>query len=624
MPVIERTVDKSTHLYRLRHSLAHVMAQAVQKLYPGVKLGFGPPIADGFYYDFLFPAGVTLSEEDLKAVEKEMQRIVREDQPFVQESLPFERAVARLTDMGEPHKVEYCTELHERKGFDTIGFYTNGPFVDMCEGPHLENVREIKPDCFKLHAVAGAYWRGDEKNVQLTRLYAYAFESKAELKAHIQAVEQAKKNDHRVLGQKLGIYHIAEEVGKGLPLWLPNGGAIRRELEKLAHEMEFAAGYEFVNTPHITREQLYYTSGHLPLYQHGMFPPMEIREEGEDAGDDAQIERYYLKPMNCPHHHMIFAAEQRSYRDLPLRLSEYGHCYRFERAGALQGLTRVRGMCMNDAHIYVTPEQLKDEFKGVMELHKKYYDLFGFEDYYLRLSQWDPDDPKRSNKYVDDPEGWAFTERVVQEALEEMGLEYTMERGEAAFYGPKVDYEFRTVTGREFTATTNQLDFAVPGRFNLQYIDRDGEPKTPYCIHRAPLGTHERFIGILIEHYGGAFPTWLAPQQVQVIPVGEDFLAYAKKVNDALRGKLVRSRVDEANATMGKKIRQGTTQKIPVLIVVGEQEMTDGTVTIRRYGIEKQETMPLDRFVDIITTEIQTREDVRREQRKLDRAGGGE
>lgn len=618
MPVIERTVDKNSDLYKLRHSLAHVLAQAVQELYPGVKLGFGPPIDDGFYYDFLFPEGVVLTDEDLKGIQKRMQKICREDQPFVQEDLPFEQAIARLTEMGEPHKVEYCKELHDKKGFDTIGFYTNGPFVDMCEGPHVENTKNLRPDCFKLHSLAGAYWRGDEKNVQMTRIYAYAFESKDELKAHAQAVEEAKKNDHRILGQKLGIYSIADEVGKGLPLWLPNGAAIRHELEKLAYEMEFAAGYHKVSTPEITREGLYYTSGHLPLYKHSMFPPMELYEEGPDGGgegDENPTERYYLKPMNCPHHHMIFKAQKHSYRDLPLRISEYGRCYRFERAGALQGLTRVRGMCMNDAHIYVTPEQLKDEFKAVMDLHKTYYDLFGFEDYYLRLSQWDPDDPKKGDKYVDDPEGWAFTEKVVQEALEELGLSYTMERGEAAFYGPKVDYEFRTVTGREFTATTNQLDFAVPKRFGLVYTDSDGEEKTPYCIHRAPLGTHERFIAILIEHYAGAFPTWLAPVQVNIIPVSEKVIDYAKKLEAMLRKDLVRTELDDSNATMGKKIRSGTTRKIPINLIVGEQEAEQNTVTMRRYGIEDQPVLALDTFVSELRDEIRDRVDVRRDMR---------
>ncbi len=611
MPVIEKNrVDKQSTIYKLRHSLAHVMAQAVQNLHPGVKLGFGPPIADGFYYDFLFPDGMTITDDDLKAIQKEMQKIVKQDQPFVQEELPFDAAIARLTEMGEPHKVEYCKELHEKKGFDTIGFYTNGPFVDMCEGPHVENVRNLKPDQFKLHSIAGAYWRGDERNVQLTRIYGYAFESKPEVKAHIQAVEQARKNDHRILGQKLSIYSIADEVGKGLPLWLPNGAAIRHELEKLAYEMEFAAGYVQVSTPHITRENLYHTSGHLPLYAKSMYPPMELHEEAE--GDlEPRIERYYLKPMNCPHHHMIYKAEKRSYRDLPFRISEYGHCYRFERAGTLQGLTRVRGMCMNDAHIYVTPEQLKDEFKGVMDLHKKYYDIFDFSDYYLRLSKWDPDDPTKGDKYVDDPAGWDYTERVVQEALEEMGLDYTVEPGEAAFYGPKVDYEFRTVTGREFSATTNQLDFCVPGRFGLTYTDTDGEQKTPYCIHRAPLGTHERFIAILIEHYGGAFPTWLAPIQVCIVPVSEKHVAYAKKVEALLRGDLVRTEVDDSNNTMGKKIRNGTTRKIPMLLIVGDQEEVDSTVTVRRYGIEQQDTMSLDTYHAMLREEISLRKHVK-------------
>ncbi len=611
MPVIDQAVDKQSVIYRFRHSLAHVMAQAVQNLFPGVKLGFGPPIDDGFYYDFLFPDGATVSLDDLPAIQAEMRKIIREDQAFEQEELGLADALDRLEQMGEPYKAEYCRELHDRRGFENITFYTNGPFVDMCEGPHVSNVRDIRPDCFKLHNIAGAYWRGDEQNVQMTRIYGWAFLTKKELSAHSQAVERARKNDHRILGQKLSIFAIDEEVGKGLPLWLPNGAAIRRELEKLAYEMEFAAGYQFVATPHIAREQLYYTSGHLPLYQQAMFPPMEVPEDvgSQDAranGSDS-VERYYLRPMNCPHHHMIFRAEKRSYRDMPLRLSEYGHCYRFERAGALQGLTRVRGMCMNDAHIYVTPDQLRDEFRAVMQLHKTYYDLFGFEDYYLRLSQWDPDDPKRGHKFVDDPEGWSFTEQIVQEVLEDLGLHYTLERGEAAFYGPKVDYEFKTVTGRQFTATTNQLDFAVPKRFNLVYTDRDDTEKTPYCIHRAPLGTHERFIAILLEHFGGAFPTWLAPVQVRIIPVGEHFVDYAIRINDLLRGELVRSEVDDSNATMGKKIRSGATTKIPILLIVGEKEVAANTVTVRRYGIDAQDTVSLDSFVPSLLGEIRSR-----------------
>ena len=382
MPLLpEEQEDEALH--RIRHSLAHVMAQAVQELYPGTLLGFGPPIEDGFYYDFLFPEPI--SDGDLKGIQKRMQKIIKSGQEFEQEELPVAEALARLEGMQEPHKIEYARELVETRGLETLGFYSNGPFVDMCEGPHVANTKELPVTGFKLHSLAGAYWRGDEKNVMMTRIYAYAFESKEKLKEYAAAVEQAQKRDHRKLGQALDLYVIDDRVGKGLPLWLPKGTAIRKELEKLVEEFEFEAGYVEVSTPHITKRGLYETSGHIPLYMEGMYPPMTLHEEGKEA-TDGPVEEYYLKPMNCPHHHMIFGARKRSYRELPLRLTEYGTVYRYERGGALQGLTRVRGMTMNDAHLYVTHEQLLEEFKGVLDLHARYYALFGLENYFLRLS----------------------------------------------------------------------------------------------------------------------------------------------------------------------------------------------------------------------------------------------
>ncbi len=615
MPILEDT-SKDHPLYRMRHSLSHVMAQAVQKLYPGTLLGFGPPIDDGFYYDFIFPESVTLGEKVLPEVEKVMRQIIREHQSFTREDLPAEEALDRIREMKEPHKLEYAQELIAKHGQDSLSFYTNGPFVDMCEGPHVDNTEKLPPDGFKLRSVAGAYWRGDERNVMMSRIYAYAYPNRKELKKRIMAVGQAQVREHRKLGQELGLFAIRDEVGRGLPLWLPNGTAIRQELEKLAHEMEFKAGYQRVATPHITKAQLYRTSGHLPLYEDTMYPPMRMHEESEAGGAAAEEgagepDRYYLKPMNCPHHHMIFAAEKRSYRDLPLRLAEYGSVYRFEPLGALQGLARVRGMTMNDAHIYVTHEQLKDEFKAVMELHRQYYELFEFDDYFLRLSLWDPDDPKRRNKYFDDPESWAATEKIVQEALEELGLYYKVSKGEAAFYGPKVDFQFRSVIEKEYTVSTNQVDFAVPPRFGLTYTDRDGGEKTPFCIHRAPLGTHERFIAFLIEHYGGAFPTWLAPVQVQIVPVSEKHLEYARKIEHRLRQELVRVEVDATDATMGKKIRTGTTRKIPILLIVGAREEEAGKVTVRRYKIKQQESRSIDDFLAELRTEIAERKHVK-------------
>ncbi len=614
MPIIEET-SRDDQIYRIRHSLAHVMAQAIQKLYQGTLLGFGPPIHDGFYYDYLFPEGVQLGDKDLKKIEKEMRKIIKQDQVFEREDLAAEDALERIRGMQEPHKLEYAQELIEKKGFDSLSFYTNGPFVDMCEGPHVASTKELPQDSFKLHSIAGAYWRGDENNQMLTRIYGYAYETKDALKERIAEVQQAKERDHRKLGQKLGLFSFSDDVGKGLPLWLPNGAVIRHELEKLAHEMEFKAGYKRVASPHITKEKLYWTSGHLPLYEDVMFPPMRLNEDATSGGSDAEqgedLERYYLKPMNCPHHHMIYAAEKRSYRDLPLRLAEYGPVYRFERSGTLHGLSRVRGMTMNDAHIYVTPEQLKDEFKAVMELHRQYYKIFDFDNYFLRLSLWDPEDPKRKDKYVDDPEAWETTQNIVQEALEELGLWYKVAKGEGAFYGPKVDFQFHSALEKEYTVSTNQLDFAVPPRFELTYTDSDGEEKTPYCIHRAPLGTHERFISFLIEHYGGAFPTWLAPTQITIIPVADRHLDYARSLESKLREQLVRVEVDTSDASMGKKIRNGATSKVPMLLIVGDQEIENGGVTVRRYGINEQKEMDLGPFVDMVIDEIATRRHVR-------------
>jgi threonyl-tRNA synthetase len=591
------------------------MAQAITKLYPGTLLGFGPPIDDGFYYDFLFPEGTLVSDDDLPAIEQEMCRIIDEDQEFVREDLDAADALARIEEMREPHKLEYAQELIEQGGNDSLSFYTNGPFVDMCEGPHVERTKELPKQGFKLHSIAGAYWRGNEKNQMLSRIYAYAFQDKKALKAHVRAVEEARQRDHRKLGKELGIFVIDDEVGKGLPLWLPNGAVLRHELEKLAYETEFRHGYAEVATPHVTKDSLYWTSGHLPLYEQVMYPPMRLHEEAEAGGaaaesGEGEAEKYYLKPMNCPHHHVVYRAEPRSYRDLPLRLSEYGTVYRFERSGQLQGLTRVRGMTMNDAHLYVTPEQLLDELKGVMELHREYYELFGFGDYYMRLSLWDPEDPKRASKYIDQPDDWEFSQKIVQQALEELGLSYTIEPGEAAFYGPKIDVQFRTVTGREFTVSTNQLDFAQPARFDLKYVDRDGEEKTPYCIHRAPLGTHERFIGFLIEHYGGAFPTWLAPEQVAIIPISDDQIEYANRVCATLRGDFIRAAVDTTDASMGKKIRTHATRKVPVIMVVGGREAEEETVTVRRYGIKEQRSMPLGEALAMLQSEIRERRHV--------------
>ncbi len=595
-------------LYRIRHSLAHVLAQAVLELRPGATLGFGPPIADGFYYDFILPE--PLSEEDFPELEKKMKQIIKKGQAFEREELPRAEAFARLEEMGEPYKAEYAEELFDKHDLDVLTFYRNGPFLDMCEGPHVENTRKLPKGAFKLRSLAGAYWRGSSDNVMMTRIYAWAFATKEELEAHVKAYREAQARDHKKLGKSLDIFVIDDDIGKGLPLWLPNGTVIRDELEKLAKELEFQDGYQRVATPHLTKIGLYYTSGHLPYYADGMYPPMELKEEvqTEDGAVEVVKEQYALRPMNCPHHHKVFAARKRSYRELPMRLAEYGQVYRFEDSGALSGLLRVRGMCMNDAHIYCTPEQLEEEFLKVMELHRKVYAILGMDDYYMRFSTWDPEDPKGKNKYVDDPAGWEETERLVRAAMERSGLDFVERKGEAAFYGPKIDVQFRTVTGREETASTNQLDFAVPKRFGLTYTGTDGEEHTPYCIHRAPLGTHERFIAFLIEHYGGAFPVWLAPVQVRALTVADRFKPYAEKLVAELRQHFVRAEVDHSGERMGKMIRTGAAQKIPFLLVIGEREVEEGTVTVRAFGVEDQHTMPAAAFSDRLRRTIAARQ----------------
>ena len=598
-------------LYRIRHSLAHVLAQAVLEVRPGSTLGFGPPIADGFYYDFILSE--PLSEDDFPEIERQMKRIIKKNQRFEQESLDYDAAMARLDEMGEPYKREYAEELFAKKGIEQLSFFQNGDFLDMCEGPHVDSTRRLPKGGFKLRSLAGAYWRGDSDNAMMTRIYAWAFSTKEELEAHVAAWKSAQERDHKKLGAQLDIFVIDEEVGKGLPLWMPNGTAIRDELEKLAKELEFKRGYQRVATPVLTKADLYYRTGHLPYYADGMFPLMELKEtrEGPDGAVEVVKESYALKPMNCPHHHKIFDARKRSYRDLPLRLAEYGMCHRYEDSGSLSGLLRVRGMCMNDAHIYCTPEQAEDEFLDVMRLHAEVYEILGLTNYYMRFSTWDPDDPKGKDKYIDDPAGWERAQDVVRKAMEKSGVPFTEVKGEAAFYGPKIDVQFRTVTGREETASTNQLDFGVPPRLGLTYTGADNEEHHPYVIHRAPLGTHERFIAFLIEHYGGAFPTWLAPIQVRALTVADRFNDYAQSILDELRMEhMVRAELDTSGDRIGKKIRNVSTDKVPNALIIGENEVDEGTVTLRRYGERAQETMPRAEFIDRLTRTIRTRSPV--------------
>ena len=584
--------DGDQALYRLRHSLAHVMAQAVLDMRPGSTLGFGPPINDGFYYDFILSQPIT--EADFPELEQRIRRILKKGQRFYREDLAVDAAFARLDEMREPYKREYAAELVETKGLDGLSFYRSGPFLDMCEGPHVDTTRDIARDAFKLRSVAGAYWRGDSDNVMMTRIYAWAFADKAALDSAVSAYQLAQERDHKKLGRELELFLIDDDVGRGLPLWLPNGTVIRDELERLAVELEFKAGYQRVATPHIAKADLYARTGHLAHYKDSMFPAMEVVEETPHG--EAVRETYMLKPMNCPHHHKIYASQLRSYRDLPLRLAEYGDVYRWEASGAVSGLARVRGMSMNDAHIYCTEAQVKDVFREVISQYDEAYRILGLVDYTIRLSRGDPDDPKGLEKYVGAPEAWRHSEKIIAELLDEMGIDYQDAPGEAAFYGPKIDVQFYTVTGRDETLSTVQLDFAVPPRLGLTYIGPDGAEHTPYCIHRAPFSTHERFIAFLIEHFGGAFPTWLAPVQVQVLTVSEQFGDYARDIVARLRANFVRAEMASESDTVSKKIREGTTRKIPNLLIVGEREVADGTVTLRRYGVKQQTTMPTAEF----------------------------
>jgi threonyl-tRNA synthetase len=589
-------IDPASPLFRIRHSLAHILAQAVREIRPGAKLGFGPPVEHGFYYDFdLEPP---LTQEDLPKLEKIMRRIVNSNQTFERQDLSADEMIRLMESEGAVYKAEQARDL-QAAGEATQSIYRNGPFHDMCEGPHVASTREIPADAFKLDSLAGAYWKGSEKNKMLQRVYGLAFESKAELQAHLALRELAKERDHRKLGAAMQLFTISEEVGKGMPLWMPNGAAIREELEKLAKETEFLWGYQRVATPHVTKEGLFLTSGHLPYYAKDMFPPME--------GDEG---KFYLKPMNCPMHHMIYKAQPRSYRELPLRLAEYGTCYRYEQSGELAGLLRVRAMGMNDAHIYCAEDQSRQEFADVMRLHVFYYNLFGIDDYWVRLSL--PDLETDTGKYVRDLDAWARAEQIVTDAMNDSGIPYEAVRGEAAFYGPKIDMQVRNVIGREETASTNQLDLIMPERFDLEYIGRDNQRHRPQIIHRAPLGTHERFIAFLIEHYGGVFPTWLAPKQVRLIPVAGAHFEYAQKLREELHRSFVRVEVDDSNESFGKKIRNGQVSKVPNLFILGEKEMTDSAISWKRHGEKEQNTLAFAEAKRILLEEIGNRRDWRR------------
>ena len=570
-----------------RHSTAHLMAEAVQSIYPDVKFWVGPAVEAGFYYDMDL-GGNVVTEEGLGVIEKKMAELAKKNSTYERKEISKADAIKYFTDKGDEYKLDLLSNLTDGE----ITLYTQGDFTDLCRGPHIPNTSLIK--AIKLTSVAGAYWKGDEKNKQLTRIYGISFPNQKELDEHLLMLEEAKKRDHRKLGKELSIYTMDDDVGQGLVLWMPNGTVIIEELEKLAKETENAAGYKRVVTPHIAKENLYLTSGHLPYYADSMYPPMEL--DGT---------KYYLKAMNCPHHHKIFDAEPKSYKDLPYRIAEYGTCYRYEQSGELFGLMRVRCLHMNDAHIYCSKEQFAQEFKAVNDMYIKYFKIFGIDKYVMRLSLHDP--VKLGEKYVNEPELWLETEELVRSVLIENNIPYVEVKGEGAFYGPKIDVQIWSVIGREFTLATNQVDFAQSRSFNLSFTNKDNAREIPLIIHRAPLGTHERFIGFLLEHYAGKFPAWLAPIQVKILPISDKFMDYAETVLSKLKKAGIRAEIDDRNEKIGKKIRDTELLKVPYMLVFGEKEINENKVSVRRQGKGDAGAKDVDEFIKEILEEINER-----------------
>jgi threonyl-tRNA synthetase len=569
------------------HSTAHLMAEAVESIFPGVKFWVGPAVENGFYYDMDL-GGRQITEEDLRKLEAKMTELAAKQSRYIRKEVPKAEAIHFFQEKGDEYKLDLLQNLKDGE----ITFYTQGGFTDLCRGPHIPDTGFIK--ALKLTNIAGAYWKGDEKNKQLTRIYGISFPSKKELDEYLLMLEEAKKRDHRKLGKEMGIYTMDDDVGPGLVLWMPNGTIIIEELEKLAKETEKAAGYKRVVTPHIAKEKLYITSGHLPYYQESMYPPMEL--DGT---------KYYLRAMNCPHHHKIFAAEPRSYKDLPLRLAEYGTCYRYEQSGELFGLMRVRCLHMNDAHIYCSKEDFASEFKAVNEMYLKYFKIFGIDKYVMRLSLHDP--AGLGKKYVNEPKLWLETEAMVRKVLQDTNTPFVEVAGEGAFYGPKIDVQIWSTIGREFTLATNQVDFAQGRSFKLEFTKPDNHPETPLIIHRAPLGTHERFIGFLLEHYAGKFPLWLAPQQVKLLPISDKYMGYAQTVLESLKNADIRAGIDDRSEKIGKKIRDTELARVPYMLVIGEKEMNDNKISVRRQGKGDLGIQDIETFIRETKSEIKLR-----------------
>jgi len=557
---------EQTPLDILRHSTAHVMAKAVQRLYPGSMLGIGPPIDDGYYYDIDIP-GKQLSADDFPAIEAEMKKIIKANEPFVRREVPRAAAIAENEARGEKYKVEIVNDLPE----DAItSFYDTGTdWTDLCRGPHIPTTRGIS--AFKLLSVAGAYWRGDEKRPMLQRIYGTAWPTQEELDQYLWRLEEARRRDHRRVGRDLGLFTFSDLVGPGLPLWLPKGATIRRELERYVTDLELRRGYQHVVTPDVAKVDMYKTSGHWAHYQEAMFPVMK-------NGDEEMV----LRPMNCPHHIQIYRHEQRSYRELPLRLAEFGTMWRYEKSGELSGLSRVRRMDLNDAHIFCTPDQILDEIVGVVKLIEDIYEVLGIKDHWYRLSLGDPND---TVKYVDNPEMWARGEQYLKDAMERLGLDYVEAPGEAAFYGPKIDIQLRDPLGHSETISTIQVDFHLPNQFQLEYVGEDGKFHQPVMLHRGVIGTLVRMIAYLIEKYGGAFPVWLAPVQVLAIPIADRHLEYAEQVAEELRDSGIRVEVDTRKERMQNKIRQAEQQRVPYILVMGDRDVQGGTVSVRERGV---------------------------------------
>ena len=567
------------------HSSSHLLAAALEALYPGVKFGIGPAIETGFYYDVDF-GGKSLVEADLKAIEEKMIELARQKNAFVRTEVSKEEALKTFTEKGDEYKCELISELED----GTITFYTNGDFTDLCRGPHLKDTSVIK--AVKLTAIAGAYWRGDEKRPMLTRVYGVTFPKKSMLDEYLAMLEEAKKRDHRKIGKEMELFTFSQRVGQGLPLWLPKGAALRERLENFLKKLQKSYGYLPVITPHIGNKDLYVTSGHYAKYGKDSFQPIHTPQEGEE---------YLLKPMNCPHHCEIYRTKPRSYKDLPLRLAEFGTVYRYEQSGELHGLTRVRSFTQDDAHLFCRPDQIKEEFCKVIDIILYVFKTLDFKDYVAQISLRDPDNKE---KYIGSDENWAKAESAIIEAASEKGLNTVVEYGEAAFYGPKLDFMVKDAIGRKWQLGTIQVDYNLPERFELEYIGNDNQKHRPVMIHRAPFGSLERFVAVLLEHTGGRLPLWLTPDQVNIVPVSEKYEEYAKKVCSLLNNSDIRAAVDDRNETLGKRIRESELKRIPFLVIVGEKEMTEGTVSVRRQGGIDAGSMPVDDFVALVSNEI--------------------